>query len=83
MKQVILLEAAFYIVAGPLYFAGISLQIHHVLAGFTALEPQYGAVLTNVHLSSTRFNFFATECANTSLRHFIDLRVYVLHDQYL
>lgn len=69
--------------AGPLYFAGISLQIHHILAGFTALEPQHGAVPTDVHLAGTWLNFFATECADTSLRHIIGLRVYVLHAQYL
>ena len=65
------LNAAFDVMAGPLDFAGVSLEVKLVLASLAVLEPQDAAVLADKHHAGTRLNLFTCEIANSSLWHSI------------
>jgi len=63
------LNAALYVMTGPLDLACISLELELVLSSLAVLEPQDAAVFANEHHPGAGFNFLACEVANTSFWH--------------
>ena len=63
------LDAALDEVAGPLYTARVSLELHHVLAGIGVLEPHDATVTADEHHARARFDFFTGKSTDSTFWH--------------
>ena len=64
-----LLNSALHVSLGPLESSWVSLQLQSILSGFTVLEPHHRTVSLDVHQTSTRLDFLASEATNSGLWH--------------